>query len=271
MPAPNPHPACNPLFDWPREAGKVSAVLRNMEAKLRRRRQRRLRAGGAAAVLLVALFWGVPYFRSTETISTPSAQRSSVALADGSTAELNARTDLRTDFRYGRRTVELFEGEAFFSVAKDPAHPFLVRTPTGTIRVTGTRFNVRLASDRTIVTLVEGAVAYEAGGAAIALAPGEQLDSRAERPLALTAAQLESELAWRTGNLSLNGLTLAEVAARFASYHGKVIDVAPSVGALRLGGSCPLDDLPGFFEFIRESAGVEVITRREGVHYLGKK
>lgn len=268
MPGSKPSPACNALFDWPREAGKVGAVLRNMEAKLKQRRRRRWQAGGAAAVALFAAIWGVPYFRSTGTIATPAAQRSSIALADGSTAELNARTALRTDFRYGRRTIELTEGEAFFSVAKDPAHPFLVRTPAGTVRVTGTRFNVRLAAGRAVVTLLEGAVAFEHAGGAIALMPGDQLDSATARPQALTEAQLASELAWRTGNLSLSGLTLAEVAARYATYHGKVIEVAPEVGSLRLGGSCPLDDLPGFFEFIRESADVEVITRRDGAHLI---
>ena len=42
-----------------------------------------------------------------------------------------------------RRT--LAAGEAFFQVAKDSARPFFVETAAGSVRVTGTQFNVRTA------------------------------------------------------------------------------------------------------------------------------
>lgn len=257
----------HPLYDWPRESGQVAAVLANMEAKLAARRRGRIRMGGSAAAILIVALWAVPYFRSTSEISTPAAQRSSVALADGSTAELNARTSLKTDFRYGRRTIQLTAGEAFFSVAKDLNHPFVVVTSTGTVRVLGTQFNVRLDEKGAAeITLLEGSVAFDDDTASTTLKPGDQLRSNRVRPL--TSAELDRVTSWRTGQLMLDHLTLVEAAARFGAYHGKQIDVAPDVAALRLGGTCPLDDLPGFFEFIRESAKVRVLMRREGVYLI---
>lgn len=276
MPAPKSSSVPNPLLEWPLQAGKVAPLLEMMEAKLQQRRRRRMRTGGRIAgllVLAVGALWLVPYLRDTAALNTASAERHTFALADGSTAELNARSQLHTDFRYGRRTVELAQGEAYFAVAKDQAHPFLVHTPGGTIRVTGTQFNVRLGEGGAVeVTLLEGSVQIEPEAAPqatgfksrVSLVPGQQADSDRPGLRTLSATELENTLAWRSGYLALDGLSLAEAAARFAAYHGKPIRVRSEVAELRLGGSCPLNDLPGFFEFVRESAHVQVHTDGDG-------
>jgi transmembrane sensor len=263
-------------LDWALQAGKVSLVRDLLATKLQRRRRRRLRTAGAiAAAVAIAAFasWAVPFARHTQTIATAPAQRTAVALADGSVAELNARTGLRTDFRYGRRTVRLDRGEAFFSVAKDAAHPFLVETPAGTIRVTGTQFNVRLTPNgKAEVTLVEGSVTVLPSGNLSTLSsqpstpshllPGQRFDFASPGIRTLSTAELENSVAWRTGRLALDGLTLGEAAARVAEFHGKTIAVAPDVAARRVGGSCPLADLPGFLEFVKEAFGVRVLQDR---------
>lgn len=274
-PIPSSGPSPRPPLDWVREAGKVNLVLEDIAAKLARKRRRRARAVtvlASAALIALAAVWAVPVWRQTNTVQTLPAQRQSVALFDGSTAELNARTDLHTDFRYGRRTVRMTSGEAFFSVAKDPVHPFLVVTPAGTIRVTGTHFNVRITADqRPEVTLLEGAVAVE--GVApepVRLLPGQRffasgtVTTTAAMVSTLAPADLEAATAWRQGRLVLDHLTLAEAAARFAAYHGKGIAVAAEIEGLRMGGSCSLDDLSGFLEFLGKALAVEVQAGSDG-------
>lgn len=265
-------------LDWARHTGQVDAVRRALESKLRQRRQRRARmATAVAALLLVGTFltWAVPFARDTGTIATAARHRQALALTDGSLVELNAQTKLHTDFRYGRRIVRLAHGEAFFTVAKDAAHPFVVETPAGSVRVTGTRFNVRVESDAAIVTLEEGAVlasrnqGADAGAGlarGTALKPNEQLTLAATPcgPRALTATEMENALAWRTGRLVLDGLTLGEAAARFAAYHGIAIELDPATRALSVGGSCPLDDLPGFMDFVKEAFPVNVLANPDG-------
>lgn len=266
-----------PPLDWVRQAGKVDLVLHDIEQKLRRRRNRRRKAAAAALGVMLAgcaAFWSTTYVRNTDTLSSPAARRGTVALADGSSAELNARTELHTDFRYGRRHVRLARGEAFFAVTKDPGHPFLVETTAGTVRVTGTQFNVRLKEDGgTEVTLLEGAVNFqgkENGGGTtvadspVALLPGQQLDSADPVPRTLRPETLAGVTAWREGRLVLDGLTLAEAAARLSAYHDRPIAVAAEVAGLRMGGSCSLDDLPGFLEFLPKALSVRVLTRGEG-------
>ncbi|MEJ1971968.1 MAG: FecR domain-containing protein [Lacunisphaera sp.] len=215
--------------------------------------------------MLLAVAWGVPWVRSTTSALTATAQRERLRLADGSVAVLNASTRLRTDFRHGRRVVELESGEAFFSVVKDKAHPFYVRTPRGVVRVTGTAFNVRLTEEAAPeVTLIEGGVSVTGLGPERRLVPGQQFDPRSGNVQTLTPVRLAAAIAWREGRLVLDGLTLGEAAGRMADFHGKKILIAPQVAGLTMGGSCSLDDLPAFLEFLPRALSVSVLPTSDG-------
>jgi transmembrane sensor len=262
-----------PMLEWLREHGQVEAVF----VSVRRRQQRQLRRRRVTAALLAsfavvffALAWGLPFVRETETIATAAAHRRTLALRDGSRAELNAGTELFTDFRRGRRTMRLDRGEAFFVVAKDEKNPFVVKTPGGDIRVTGTEFNVRVAGSDVIVTLVEGSVEFERDGAAsIGMKPQQQMRNGAVQELAV--ADLEDALAWRHGRAVFNGIQLAAAVERFAAYHGKAITVAPEIASLRLGGSYVLDNLPGFLAALEETLPVNAQAHEDGSYRIFAK
>jgi transmembrane sensor len=260
--APSISPKPEPL-DWVRDAGAAKDLLSEINAQLktkRRKQSRRLKTASATLGLLAILAYAIPTLRSTDTLVTASAHRSSLTLADGSTTDLNARTTLKTDFRYNRRRVELTSGEAFFSVAKDPNHPFIVTTPAGRITVTGTQFNVRLDDQgQPEVTLLEGAITFappDSGVplASIALQPSEQFHRVNVR--ALATRDLDRVTAWRSGLIILEGLTLGEAAARLSTYHGTRIVVSPAIASLRMGGVYPLDDLPNFFSSLEDALAV---------------
>ncbi|SDL16511.1 FecR family protein [Pedobacter sp. ok626] len=97
------------------------------------------------------------------TISTPRGGTYQVRLPDGSTAWLNAASSLtynpslKGEEQY--RNVKL-SGEAYFEVAKDKKHPFVVTTDKQRIEVLGTHFNVSAYNDELSVktTLLEGSV-----------------------------------------------------------------------------------------------------------------
>ncbi len=256
------------LLDWAHHSGATEHVraLVQEEVKGLRRRRSRLVSGVSAAVVLAFVAFGVvPWMRQTATTATLS-KSASLTLGDGSLAELSARTRLHTDFRYGRRVTRLDKGEAYFSVRSDPAHPFFVETPAGEVRVTGTKFNVRLTPQGAAeVTLFEGHVAFAKNTATpLTLNPGEQLLSTANAPVALTPLERERATAWRENRFLLAGLTLGEATARFAAYHDRVITVDSAVANLRPGGSCPLDDIEGFLGALRETLPVEVLHNPDG-------
>ena len=215
----------------------------------------------AAAAAVAFVVWlarpGVQY----ESLETPAAHRLSLTLADGSRVELNARTSLQVESSRTERRVRLATGEAYFVVSKDQKRPFIVETPAGSVRVTGTIFNVRSETTSQLeVTVVEGKVEVSPGSAGGPLAPtpvvlgaGVRMSTSPAGPLfdTLPGSALEDALAWRQGQIVCNGLPLAEVAARFARYHGRNIVVMPDAANLSVSGRYGLDDFDGFIAALK--------------------
>lgn len=280
--------ACDPVRQWrlahyqqfyaqlhgtlPAMAAAGALSLGETPAAPVRRRRGRLAAFAAvaAAVAVGAILWG----QRPQKIFTDTAQRQSVTLADGTRTDLNARTRLSVDLRHDRRRVRLEQGEAVFNVTKDPARPFTVETAAGTVRVTGTVFNVRSApSGALAVTVLEGHVLVQpvdATGREVdpppPLVAGDQLRfDPATRAIAVDRpAVVEDVVAWREGRAVFTGTPLREVLERFADYHGRSIAVAPEAADLPLGGRYTLDDLDHFIASLELVLPVRVLRQGDG-------
>jgi transmembrane sensor len=218
----------------------------------------------AAAAAVAFVFWLVRPDTQFESIETPAAHRQSLTLADGSRVELNARTSLRIENSRTERRVQLVTGEAYFVVSKDQKRPFIVETPAGSVRVTGTIFNVRSETTSQLeVTVVEGSVQVSpsnTGGTLssdpVKLGAGDRLSTSAQgvERATLSASALEDALAWRQGQIVCNNMPLVEVAARFAHYHGWKIGVTPEAANLRFDATYSLDDLNAFFTALQNNS-----------------
>ena len=94
-------------------------------------------------------------------IKTQFGSKTSKVLPDGTKVWLNSGSKLSYSgtFKGPKREVYL-EGEAYFDVTKDAAHPFIVHTSSIDIRVLGTAFNVKAYNtDPTIeATLIHGLI-----------------------------------------------------------------------------------------------------------------
>jgi transmembrane sensor len=241
------------------DAEEVDALVASVTA---RRRWTRFATGALAAAASVALAVGA-WRMLPEKVGTHSAERRALVLADGSRLELNAQTSLEISRGGGERRVKLLRGETLFRVAPDAARPFLVETAAGTVRVTGTAFNVRgTAAGAVEVTVLEGTVQARpaAAGAPVPLAIGaqavltpEQCDVRQ-----LSPDEVQNTVAWRVGQAAFESEPLAEALERFRAYHGRKVTVAPAVAALRVGGRYSLDDLDGFLAAIEQALPVRV-------------
>ncbi len=125
-----------------------------------------------AAILLlsICLFTYNHYFpfstqaQAAKTIAvtkTPSRSKSKIYLSDGSIVTLNSESVLKYPASFGGPTREVYlNGEAFFNVAKDHTHPFIVHAGKMNIKVLGTSFNVKsYPNDKNIeTTLIKGAI-----------------------------------------------------------------------------------------------------------------
>lgn len=133
---------------------------------------RLLAAASVVAVILFAMW--MMWFKQGEkvllaalnqtkdsVILALNGERKSILLPDSTTVHLNSGSRLvyNKDFGNGNREVWL-DGEAFFEVTKDAAHPFLVNTKRMTVKVLGTVFNVKAYNTKEDIetTVVEGKV-----------------------------------------------------------------------------------------------------------------
>ena len=225
-------------------------------------------AGAFAAAVAVAAVWLAHPRALPDTIATSVAQRREFTLADGTRVELNANTSMVIENGPQERRVRLANGEAYFVVSKDKARPFIVDTPAGFVRVTGTIFNVRTeAATELDVTVVEGSVQVrpgELGGAKpsgpVDIGPGDNLHggSQGVSIRALSAGALDDALAWRRGQVVFDGVPLSEALACYSRYHGRQITATAGAAGLRVGGRYSLDDLDGFFAALEQALPVRV-------------
>ncbi len=88
-----------------------------------------------------------------------------MTLADGSTIDMNARSRIRIRFSKHARDVDLLDGQALLTVAKDSARPFTVSSDYTRVRAIGTQFVVYRRRSGTTVTVLEGKVSVLPGGA----------------------------------------------------------------------------------------------------------
>jgi ferric-dicitrate binding protein FerR (iron transport regulator) len=77
-------------------------------------------------------------------IATKKGSKSNIKLPDGTQVWLNADSKLiyKENFSGATREVTL-TGEAYFDVAHDTSHPFIIHTGKASVRVLGTAFNIR--------------------------------------------------------------------------------------------------------------------------------
>src|SRR5690606_20172851 len=102
------------------------------------------------------------------TLNIPYGKQFDVVLSDGTHVFLNSGTSLRypVTFIKGKDRTVFLSGEAYFEVAKDEGHPFVVDANEIQIEVLGTKFNVsRYPEDSNINTvLVEGSIELQIKG-----------------------------------------------------------------------------------------------------------
>jgi transmembrane sensor len=178
----------------------------------------------AAAIMLALLtgFVGNQLIRETyirtasNEIIVPDGEQSQVILSDGTKIYLNAGTRLKYPVAFSERNRKVsIIGEAFFEVATDRVHPFLVETPGFKVKVTGTSFNLRAYPEDTENTLVlhTGVVTIILDNQEQTLKPGDQFvfNTRTQET-GISRSDLRKSVLWREGIISFDNEGLPEIA-----------------------------------------------------------
>ncbi|MBN1181660.1 MAG: FecR family protein [Bacteroidales bacterium] len=90
-------------------------------------------------------------------VSIPLGSKGNILLPDGTKVWINAGTEIIYKQNYGTKTRTIsLAGEAYFDVANDEAHPFIVNTGDLKIKALGTKFNVKAyPEENTVLTTLE--------------------------------------------------------------------------------------------------------------------
>lgn len=192
-----------------------------------------------------------------------------VTLDDGSQVELNLGTELVYSHYKDQRRVTLKKGEAFFSVAHDANHPFIVKAGDGQVRVTGTQFNVWKYEDQVRVMLLEGSVQISSDTlhASVPLSPGMQASYRQgdASPQVAAINPNDSALAWRQGKLVLDNLTLADALPLINRYLNKPVMLADAnTGMIRIGGIYNLNEVNNLVPSLPKVLPVYLTQNQDG-------
>lgn len=156
------------------------------------------------------------------TLATSRGETYQVRLPDGSHAWLNSASSLTysTDLiRKGKRIVKL-EGEAYFEIAKDKSHPFIVESKGQEVEVLGTHFNVNAYQDEAVVTttLLEGSVSITAAGTKRRIKPGEQAINTASKVI-VKPADVDNVVDWKNGDFFLNHIEFKTAMRKIARWY----------------------------------------------------
>ncbi|RFQ24111.1 FecR family protein, partial [Pseudomonas sp. ATCC 13867] len=229
------------------------------------------RIAAVAASVLVALGavwsagWSTGWLPSHVGYYAAQPAPREVQLADGSKVELNSGSQLIfADFRDRRSAWLKSGGEAYFQVAHDTLQPFSVHTDNGSVRVTGTRFNVWTDTHQMLVTLLEGSVVVsppdDIDGNSAQLTPGMQARYlRGSERIELAQVAPAGAIAWIEGKLVLDDLTLQTALPLINRYLKQPVRLEDAeAAAMRIGGIYRTDDLQALVDSLPKVLPVEL-------------
>ena len=126
-----------------------------------------------------------------ESVRTGPGAHAVLRLADGSTVDVNERTELYVTAAWSGRAIHLQRGDVIVQAAKQRRGHLRVLTRDSIASVKGTVFAVSAGRGGSVVSVVEGSVAVSQPGREVVLSPGEQA---ASNPALATSVQ--EAVAW---------------------------------------------------------------------------
>ena len=142
------------------------------------------------------------------TLQVPVGKSADITLPDGSVVYLHpgSKVIFPTAFVGPQRIVQL-DGMAYFKVAKDAEHPFVVSTGDWQTTVLGTEFHID--TDAREVVLVSGSVRVDASGREALLKPAQKLTIASQ--LAVEEVDVTPYEYWRDGYLYFDNVELKTI------------------------------------------------------------
>ncbi|WP_293876887.1 MULTISPECIES: FecR domain-containing protein [unclassified Sphingomonas] len=223
-----------------------------------------------AAALVAVVASGLALWPSDQHLVTALGEVRRVPLSDGSVVAINTASSLHVAMEAAQRRIVLDRGEAWFQVAHDRSRPFVVAVGAIEVEAVGTAFSVRRRDDGIDLLVTQGVVEVRRGGAgpALRVRAGEKMvvpTAGVPAPPVAMPAAVERDLAWRKGELALEGQTLGDAANEINRYNRIQIAVDPAVASAPLIGYFRTDDPVAFARSAAAVAQADMIQDGETI------
>ncbi len=167
-------------------------------------------------------------------LNIPYGKKFQLELSDGTVVHLNSGSSLRypVNFLEGKNREVFLNGEAYFKVTEDEAHPFIINTQQVNVRVLGTEFNVSSYNDDEHVNtvLVSGSVElYEGSEAnidnALQLTPTQKGTwNKAEKTFGVEQVDTNLYTAWVDGRLVFRDTPFKTIRKKLERHYNVTIN-----------------------------------------------
>lgn len=197
-------------------------------------------------------------------IEIPHGKTFKLTLSDGTVVHLNAGTSMKfpVNFIKGKQREIYLDGEAYFEVAKDRKHPFIVNTHEMGVKVLGTHFNVNsYEGSKSYTVLAEGSVvvynqhkkntiAYQK-----TIIPGQKASLTSEN-IEVKNVDINKYLSWREGRLLFNNDSFLNIIKKIErKYNVKIKNEYSELNNLRFKGDFKNETIIDLLDTFKESAG----------------
>lgn len=175
------------------------------------------------------------------TIETPKGGSYQVRLPDGSNVWLNSASKLTfpsSFIAHKNRKVEL-NGEAYFDVASDKLHPFIVKTTNQEVEVLGTQFNINSYVDEPGVktTLLEGSIKISKDKGTIKiLKPGEQSTLTAKEFI-IESVDTDQAVAWKMNQFVFDSDDIQYIMRMISRWYNVEVEYVGEIPTSKFGGA----------------------------------
>lgn len=191
-------------------------------------------------------------------IETPRGGQYQLNLPDGTKIWLNSASSLKYPVSFAalkERRVEL-SGEAYFEVAKDKIHPFIVKSGRQQVQVLGTHFDVNAYPDEQLIktTLLEGSVKLNEQ---VILKPGEQSSLTGEK-FSVKQVNVNDAIDWKNGEFVFTNESLTSILKKVSRWYDveiKYVHTPVSVPTFT-GSVSRSENISGVLKMLEETSNV---------------
>ena len=196
----------------------------------------------AAIVMLVFSLGAFSYYifnnwkqksnESSYALYVPFGAKMRMELPDKSVVWLNAGSTLRYSSNFGKENRQLFlEGEAYFEVTKNPSKPFVVTTEQASVKVLGTRFDVKAYSEdeQLNVTLLQGSIhlttIYQPNRTLVLVPNQRAVIDKKENTVVIKEVKGEQSSVWTQGQMIFDEEVFGQIIRRLEREYNVIINV----------------------------------------------